>query len=189
MRAHLCGFFAFIFCVFLGVNSVQANHIAESLTKTNISDFVMDITDRANNSATYDEDNIQSFFSNHLHPKSFFKSKMKYVIPGFPTQENSLFFDKQQYINSLIEAKDTISDFEADLVIKSIKIAGNKKKATIETVTHENAIMQVPQDGRTEYVPVTGRSTCTQVLTLSPNNFIQLYSAQCNTEMNFEGMF
>ena len=187
MGHHIyCGVCALFFCFLAQDVAAQSSHNVNKLTNSNIEAFVLDITQKANEVDSLDHGDLSRFFEKHLHPKAFFKSSMSYLIPGYPTQESNISFDKSKYIESLLGSSSNVSDFEADVVIKNIKISKDKKKATLETITTENAVMQVPQNGSIEYVPMYGNSKCRQILMLSDQNNIQIYSANCETQMSFD---
>ena len=82
-----------------------------------------------------------------------------------------------------------VKDFEADVQVQSIKISKDKTKATLKTITNERATMIVPQSGSSEYVPINGYSICDQIVMLSDNRDIQIYSANCKTTLSFEGAY
>lgn len=179
----LCALF---FCFMAVSTNAQSFHNVDKLTNNNIREFVLDLTQKANEISSLDQSYLMDFYDKHLHPKAFFKSSMNYLIPGYPTQENSVSFNKEKYIESLFQSSASVDDFEAEVTIQNIKISKDKRKATLETMTSENAIMKVPQDGGIEYVPMVGYSKCEQILMLSDHNYIQIYSANCSTQMEFE---
>lgn len=188
---QLHGGLAIFLCLLLCHAPSHAEHNVEELTEANIRHFVEDITNKANDmrASSMAAEDMSEFFAAHLHPNAFFKSSVSYDIPGFPQQENKLTYDKEQYINSLVHTKDMVKDFQADVSIQNIKISSDKTKATLKTVTNETATMIVPQSGMTEYVPMNGYSSCDQILMLSAASIIQIYSANCKTEMSFESLY
>ncbi len=173
--------FAALLCI-----PAYAAHNASKLTEDNVRGFILDITNKASSVDSMDREMLELFFSQHLHPKSFFKSLVVFNIPGYPSQENKVFYEKPDYIESLIQAKNAVSNFKSSVEIKKIKISGNGKKATVQTITSESAMLQVPQSGVVEAVPMTGSSSCEQTITLNSSKIIQLYAAVCRTEMSFD---
>jgi hypothetical protein len=185
-----CALWAFL-CVFLGSFPVYAAHETKRLTDNNIREFVMDVTRKANEAKQgyYSHDELSSFFNKHLHPRAFFKSSMRYNIPGYPSQESSLTLDKDEYRDSILKSEDMVSDYDADVKVSFIKISKDKRKATVKTISHENATIQVPHSGNNQAVPLTGKSTCDQILMINANDVIQIYSANCKTVMSFNSPF
>ncbi len=183
------GVYTLFLCLFAHIAFAQDSHNVTRLNNTNVEAFVQDVTNRANDIGSYEPEDLSSFFERHLHSNAFFKSSMSYLIPGYPSQKNSVSFNKEKYIETLLTTDSTVDDFEAEVTVSNIQISKDKKKATLETVTTENAVMKVPQNGSVEYVPMTGVSKCRQILMLSNRNDIQIYSANCETQMSFDGGF
>ncbi|MCB9964196.1 MAG: hypothetical protein H6857_04585 [Rhodospirillales bacterium] len=186
LSCWLCGAFCAAILLILPFQG-QAGDKVNSLTESNIRAFIEEMTDLATGAKSgKNVDDTSFFFMTHLHPNAFFKSAVKYKIPGYPDQENVLRFDRAQYIESLTDSGSAVSNFAASVQILSIKISKDKKKATVKTVSEESGDVHVPQSGGTSDVPMQGRSVCDQILMLSSEKIIQLYGATCKTDMSFE---
>jgi len=184
------GSWALFLCLFFVHSAVSGEHRVSQLTDSNIRDFVYDMTDMANNAHSSSGSEGQGdFFAMHLHPNAFFKSSIIYAIPGFPQQENEITLNKEQYIENLVNSGQMMRDFSAEVSIQNIRISKDKTRATIETTTNEHATMLIPAAGMTEYVPMNGTSKCSEILMLSDNDVIQIYSANCTTKMSFEDIY
>ena len=123
------------------------------------------------------------------YKKGYFKSAIKYNVPGFPSQENSMSLDKDQFIDSVLSGQQALQDYESSIDIQSIKISRDKTKATVQTRSTENGVMPIPSEsGSAEMIPVRGDSSCDQILMLE-KKIIQMYSANCTTEITFISPF
>lgn len=133
------------------------------------------------------DDDVANYFDNHLADNGHFKSKMKYDIPGYPAQEVAMELDKQKYINSVVNGRHMMQDYQTSVEVRSLDINAGGKRAELVTVTKETGRMPVPQEnGPEEIVPIEGESKCNQVLTVSTNNFIQMKQAECSTVIRFD---
>lgn len=136
-----------------------------------------------------DED-LADYFNNHIADKGLFKSKMRYEIPGYPTQETEMELDKVQYINSVIRSRAMMEDYHADIDIQDLKIHNSGRSATFTSVVTEKGQMPFPKDPKkpneVQMIPITGKSTCDQKLIVSFNHFIQMAEAECETFISFD---
>lgn len=180
-------FYSAFLCILLTSVSSYADHSAKKLNAENIEKFVMDMSEKAKK-AKGGEDH-SGFFNTHLHPAAFFLSEVKYNIPGFPSQQNELSMSKQQYIESASNKQSIVSDFEADVSVSNIKISRNKRNATLVVTTNENAYITVPNGRGSETVPVSGSSSCKQIIRINDDDILQVYSAKCTTDMSFESVY
>lgn len=167
------------------IGTAQAQDISE-LTDENIRSFIEQTTSITSGKETdMDDEQIASFLDEHLHPDAKFKSTMRYAIPGFDVQEKTMNVDKDDFIASIDESGRAMDNYESQIEISDIKISNDGKKATLKTRTLESGMMPVSDNIEQENVPVEGMSTCTQVIVLTKNNVIQMYSATCVTDIQF----
>ncbi len=159
------------------------------LNEDNVRVFIEKTTDVTSGKTRMSADEVSVYLDRHLDKKGFFRSEMTYRIPGFPSQENALSLDKEQFIESVLDGKKSLSDYETDVTIKDIKISSDGKRAVVETKSREKGDMPLPgEDGKTQKVPVEGVSSCSQTLKLN-EKMIQMYSADCKTEIMFKSLF
>lgn len=154
-----------------------------SLTEDNIKAFINRTTEMTNRkSADLGGAEAKSFFEKHLHPNARFKSKMVYEIPGFPAKQAELALDKGEFIESLAGGSQAIDNYSNKINIKSVKIASSGKSATVDSESMEEGVMHV--EGQA--VPMLGVSTCNQILMLSDQGVIQMFNANCTTQIRFK---
>ena len=180
-------FAVFVVGILVGMSPANAQQKHKRLNKDIITEFIhktSDMTSGAN--LEMSSEDIVEFLEIHLDKKARFKSTMKYNIPGYPAQETSMSLDKEDFIKSIQDGAQSMEDYENEIRIKMIKIAKNGKKATVQTEGFETGIMPVSTDGvTTQNVPIEGRSSCNQIISLGKKGVIQMYSAQCTTEITF----
>jgi hypothetical protein len=82
-----------------------------------------------------------------------------------------------------------MSDYQAQIDIQKIRISSDKRKATVTITSQESGMMNIRAQGMNERVPMQGNSTCLQILMLSEENILQVYSANCSTELSFRADF
>lgn len=166
----------------LAGNYASVNTLNEDIVK----DFVNETTQMSSGAVDgMGLDEIRTYLDDHIYQNARFKSSMKFVIPGYPPQENTLSLDKDDYIKSIEQGADKISSYQADVEITSVKLSRDKRTATVVTVAKESGMMDIPADDGNESVPVAGTSRCNQIIILSKNNVIQMHSAQCTTTVTF----
>lgn len=170
----------------------QPSHAQQvkKLNKKNITEFIEKTTDIASGNSLENVEEIQEFLTIHLHEKARFKSSMKFNIPGFPTQETALTLNKEDFIEHARQGASALSDYQNEITIKSIKISKDKRKATVQTISQESGMMDIDDGtGNAQQVPVEGSSSCQQIIMLNNKNYIQMYQANCKTEIFFQGDF
>lgn len=183
-------FYILFTCVFLAGTGINQNARAEiklkHLTEKNITQFIEKTTKMTSGqSLEASPEEIITYLKRHLSPKARFKSTMKYNIPGYPTQETSMSLEKKDFIESIEDGSQALSDYESEIRVRNIKISKDKTKATVQTTGTEKGIMPLSEDGVTsEDVPVEGTSNCTQIIMLE-EGVIQMYSANCTTTIHF----
>lgn len=171
-------------CAFLApVNSAQANKKHKQLTEEIVSNFIVHTTEITKSDRKINV--IKSYLDRHLDDDARFKSSMTYNIPGFPPKQSTLALDKDDYINSIEESKESLGDYSSAVQVDEIKISTDKRTATVFTTGAEEGVIEVPNGGTTERIPINGFSKCMQIVRLSKKNILQLYSANCETVMNF----
>ncbi len=152
------------------------------LTDSNIRAFIDESSSIiAGNSAKSTEE-IRAYLEKHLDPKAHFSSAMIYNVPGYPSQETAMNLKKTEFIETLSQGGQALSNYENKVTIKKINISEDETKATVETTGYETGIMDTPTDGP---VPVEGHSKCLQILMLN-DGVIQMYSATCKTTIEFQ---
>lgn len=156
---------------------------ATALTEDAVKDFIKQSSEITNRKAQdLGGNEAKNFFEAHLHPNARFKSKITYVIPGYPDKEAELALDKQEFIDSLASGSENVDKYSNNIKIKNVKIAASGKSANVETESTEEGQMEV--DG--EKVPMIGVSKCDQILMLSDQGVIQMFNANCKTEIRFK---
>lgn len=178
----------FLVVLFLSLVVITGNAIAGSgcrLNKQSIEDFINKTTEITAHSSDLSSKEIQDFLEKHLHKDGLFRSEIRYTIPGFPSQINTLSLDKRQFIEGVLSGYESLNEYDVDVDVKKVKISRDGKKANITTYSKEKGEMPVPDgNGRKEMIPVDGHSTCDQVIVLEDGG-IQMYSADCTTEISF----
>ena len=177
------------FCAFSYVPAAFADDPfmnIQSLSEANVKKFIEHTTDiTTGNSQKVSQDKIEEYLDTHLEDGARFSSVMQYNIPGMPQQKAKLSLDKDGFMDSVKKGAEKIEGYETLVEIKEMKIASNKEKAFVKTVSTEYASMPVPTDtGDVEDVPIEGVSECTQILSLN-SGVIQMFSAKCVTDINF----
>lgn len=159
-----------------------------TLNENNIRDFLEEVREISTGQRPdMLDDDVANYFDNHMADSGKFESTMRYDIPGYPTQEITMKLDKKKYINSVVNGRHMMEDYNTSVEIRTLDITRGGKQAKLVTVTKEKGRMPVPQkDGQEEIVPVTGESKCEQILIVSTNNFIQMKSADCATVIKFD---
>lgn len=173
-------------CGCFGASAAQAEGI-NKLTKENVQAFIEKtsvITGGRETQMTQEQ--IDAYLIEHINDKARFRSAIRYNIPGFDAQETSMSISKQEFIENIDKAAETVTDYQSDIKILEVKIARDGKNATVKTKTNESGMMPVADDETTEDVPMKGTSTCVQLITLSKKGVIQMYSAACATDIEFE---
>lgn len=157
------------------------------LTVENIKEFITKTTQIiAGHARDMPDDAMMQYLDQHIHPDARFKTIMKYNIPGYPSHEVAVSFNKSEFIDGIKRSETSLSDYDNEIQILDIKLSGNQKVATVKSRNSESAIMQVAGEDNEgqEKVPVSGHSTCTQILAID-KGFIQMYHASCMTDIEF----
>ena len=158
-----------------------------TLNQSNITAFI----NKTTKLTTGNIDNLSSnktieYLEKHLHKNSHFKTTMRYNIPGYPTQENTVSINKKEFINKIRQSTNTISEYKNEVDILQIKISKNKQSATVETRSKENTTMPITHDAGSNDIPIEGTSLCRQILKLSKKGIIQMYNVNCLTDIEFD---
>jgi hypothetical protein len=174
----------FCFCL-LPAGYAHAEQKIARLSEDNIRAFIEETTAMTSGkNLEKSPEEISAFLNKHLTKDAHFKSSMKYVIPGYPPQENSMSMEKEDFIASVQKGAESLADYESSVEIGTIKISRDGKKATIQTKSTESGIMPMAIEGATQHVPVKGSSSCNQIIVLN-DGVIQMYNANCATIINF----
>lgn len=174
----------FILALTIPTAHAQTTH----LTKANITDFITETTKlTAGHTEDLSPDEIITYLETHLHKNARFKTTMRYEIPGQSPQENAMRLNKEDFINKIRQSTETIEDYENEIDIIKIKISKDKRSATIETRSQENATLPVSdEDTGVTQIPMEGTSLCRQILKLNKKDIIQMYNINCVTDIAFD---
>lgn len=183
-KALACFGFALVISLFpLTAFSQQT---VSSLTEDNIRAFIARTSDVTNHKAAdLADDGVKTYLETHLHPSARFKSKLTYEIPGFPSKETELALDKDEFIDSVRQGSQAVAEYSNEITVKEVKIAADGKNATVKTESTEEGMMNV--EGQN--VPIVGRSSCDQIIMLSDDRVIQMFNANCSTNIQFKDGF
>lgn len=175
-----CGLFSFPVMVL-------ADPGVEQLTEENVRAFIMKTAEiTSGQSASMPDQEIIDYLNAHMDKGARFKSTMEYVIPDQPVEKTSLSLSKKDFMESVMTAKHAVSSYETALEIQSIQITGDGTKAVVKTVSRDQGSMNIEVEGGAfESLPMQGRSSCNQIISLSDDGIIQMYSAQCSTKLEF----
>jgi hypothetical protein len=178
----------FIASVLLAVTFSASSHAQEvtQLTEDNVRAFIEKTTQITSGKETeMTQKQIDIYLDVHLHSDASFKSLMRYAIPGFEVQEKILSVNKEDFMKGIHEASDTVSSYQSQIIIDEINISKDGKNAVVKTRTLESGMMPVVDEIEKEEIPMEGVSSCTQVIMLSKKNVIQMFNANCVTEVHF----
>ena len=159
----------------------------KKLTDENVREFIQYTTDiTTDKNVTLSQSETSQYLDFHIAPKARFKTSITYVVPGMPEQEKSLLLNKEDYINQVAQGAQSVEHYYTETEIESIDISKDKESAGVTTVSNESGVMLMPNpEGESTDVPIEGTSKCFQVLRLSKKGYIQMYSANCKTRMEF----
>lgn len=165
----------------------RAQHKTTALNENNIRRFIYETTDITSGSVNnLSSKKTTDYLEKHLHKDSRFKTTMRYSIPGHAPQENTMSFNKPEFIENVRQSiEKTVSEYKNDVQIISIQIAQNKKAATIETRSFETATMPIIDETGIQGIPMEGKSLCHQIIKLSKKGTIQMYNVSCVTDITF----
>lgn len=160
----------------------------QSLTDKNITEFIQKTTKlTSGGNGDLNTGELISYFERHLDQNARFSSSMQFKIPGYPPQKKTLVLDKKEFIDQVRQGTQSIEHYDNDIKVHDIKISSDKTKATVQTTGVEHGVMPVSVDGvNTENVPIEGHSKCLQILKLNNSGTIQMYSANCETTIQFQ---
>ena len=165
--------------------SAIAAHETDRLDKKSIRDFLQDMS--AKSAGQSNQAQTQQFLNRHLHENARFKSLITYNMPGHPPQQSEMKLDKEEFLESVATGAQTLQEYESEIDIKTIKISKDGRKATVETIGSESGYMSVPDEsGEVQQIPLEGQSACLQIIMIDKQDVMQLYNAQCTTQINFE---
>ncbi len=161
-----------------------------ALTQDNVTEFIKQTTKVADGHASeMNAQQARSYLEKHVQNDARFKSKVEFHIAGYPTQETTMSMDKKQFMQAAAESAGKVKDYHSEIQVLSVKVAANGKSAVAETKSKEEVIISVPTEDNTgmQEMPVEGDSICTQTIMLNKQGVIQMYSAQCTTDIAFIG--
>lgn len=176
------------FALLVSVSDVMArSKKLQNLTKDTVTAFIEDTSAMTSNeNIDRDDAEITTYLTQHIDDKARFKTSITYAIPGMPPQTKALALKKTDYIQQVKKGADAVEHYHSEITVDSVKISKNKKKASVKTTSIESGVMQVPDEtGNVKEVPIEGKSKCFQILKLSKQGYIQMYSANCKTTMRF----
>lgn len=127
---------------------------------------------------------VESYLERHINENARFVSTMKYIIPGFPPQENAMSLGKEDFMDSVSKGAEDVGNYENQIEVLSIDLSRDQTKATVKTRSVEKGKMAVGEEG--QQVDIIGQSDCTQLIGLSDRGYIQMNHAACTTEIQFQ---
>jgi len=158
-------------------------HKTKSLSEEDVKAFIEETVDITSGKRKDISDfDLEDYLETHLDEESYFKSTMRYIMPGHPPQESELKLNKEDYISSIKGGSQALSEHKTKVRVKDIKISKSKRSATVTTETREKG--EMPIEG--QMVPINGVSSCKQIIRLSDDDVIQMYNALCETEIEFD---
>lgn len=160
----------------------------KKLSEDNVTAFIEDTTAITSvKNVSRDDSKVNAYLKQHIDSKARFKTSITYILPGLPPQQKDLSLNKADYIDQVKQGAGSVEHYNSEIEITGIDISKDKKRASVNTVSTETGIMQVPQeDGTIEDVPIEGTSECFQVLKIGKKGYIQMFSANCKTRMEFQ---
>lgn len=162
------------------------SHAQTILTEDTIHEFIAKTTHiTSGQDIDSTESDIKAYLERHLDPKSRFRSTIVFKIPGFDSQKQSMALNKKDFIDFTLKGSQSIGHYEKTVEVKKVRISKDGQRASIETSGFENGVMPVPTENGSQDVPVEGSSTCKQILKLSERGVIQMFNANCKTEIQF----
>jgi len=165
----------------------RAEEQIEKLDRNNIQKFLDETRIISTDPNTpFTTEDIIAYFTRHITEDGIFMDDMTMAVPGMPEQKKKLSYTRNQYIEQIIQGRGLMQDYKTNIDVKEIKIAFNKKTATLETVTNESGTMMWPdQDGTPRPLKVKGTSECVQSLAVSDQGYIAMQWAHCITTTSF----
>lgn len=90
----------------------HATDTFDTLTEENISAFIQTTTEMSTNARSgSSETDLVMYFQEHIRDNANFRSNVTYNIPNYPAQQTDLSLTKDEYINSLMQGRDSIDDY------------------------------------------------------------------------------
>ena len=180
-----------ILIVVFAVGKADISYAAQKfkkLTESNITEFIETTSSLTSGyGIEIEESDLQQYLETHLDEEARFKSTVQFNIPGFPPQKKSLSLDKKDFMTQVAEGTKSIEHYENKVKVEKVRISKDGTKATVETSGFEEGFMPVSLDGATtQDVPIEGVSECLQIIKLSDKGVIQMYSANCTTNIQFK---
>ena len=177
------------FVAFFALSPHAAQAGVSALTEQNVIDFIKKTSKIADgHSKEMNAEQARNYLQKHVQEAARFKSTVEFHIGGYPSQETTMSMDKKQFMEAAAESAGKVSDYHAEIEILNVKIAANGKSAVVETKSKEEVIIPIPTEGgETQEMPIEGDSICSQTIMLSKQGVIQMFSAQCTTDISFIG--
>ena len=157
------------------------------LSETKVTAFIQDTSIMTSQQGSDRNDaDVMTYLEQHIDKKARFKSSVTFIMPGMPAQTKELSLEKRDYIEHVLQGAQDVDHYNSEVEVEKVSIARNKKTASVTTTTVETGLMRVPTpDGGSQEVAIEGISKCFQILKLGKNGYIQMYSANCTTKMQF----
>lgn len=158
------------------------------LSDDNVREFIQDTTAITSVQNVQDDAKaVNRYLDRHIDPDARFVTSISYIMPGMPEQEKSLSLSKDDYIEQVKQGAGSVEHYHSEITVDNVDISKDKETASVSTISSETGVMQVPQeDGSMQGVPIEGKSECFQVLKIGKKGYIQMYSANCKTVMEFK---
>lgn len=171
----------------LSIVGHSSNADAKRLKKLNesaIRDFISTTNKITSGAAQFRNDKqIEGYLNRHISDDAQFVSTMRFIIPGFPAEENLMNLGKEEFMSSVKQGSQDVEKYQNDIDILSIEFSEDSKRATVKTQSTERGLMAAGA----EQIEIEGSSECTQLLGLSKRGHIQMQNAACMTEIKFVG--
>ena len=170
-----------------GIGAAPHAYAQDRLTEASITAFIEETSLLTSGLDGSEAEAIEAYLEKHLDPKSHFRSKITFNIPGFPPQEQSLSLSKREFIEATTQGTQSLENYSNEISVDKVRVSRDGTKATVQTSGVELGLMEVPApEGGTQEVPIEGQSKCSQIIKLSKKGVIQMFNATCTTTINFQ---
>lgn len=187
LKKNILGFFIPAMMALPFTANAGSGDYISALTEENISQFLEETRTLASSSdmGFYSEDR-KAYFTRHIAPKAKFTSKTRFELPGYPVKEGEMSYDKEVFIQNVTDGNGTLEEYSVEIDIEEVDISNSGRSATVRTNITETGRLPWPNEqGGEKLIPVKGTTACEQGLAISPTNYIQMTSANCETQISF----
>ncbi|MGH1397928.1 MAG: hypothetical protein ACRBCT_01810 [Alphaproteobacteria bacterium] len=129
---------------------------------------------------------ITGYLQTHIADNGRFQSSVTFTMPGQDAQTQHMDLKKKDFMRYVIQSSQSLQDYESKTRVLNSRISEDGKRAYVQTSGVERGVMPTPtNNGGVEFVPFEGTSNCQQIIKLSRKDVIQMYSAVCETDVEF----